>query len=58
MVEERKDWIRFYGSTRKKDLVYLVNESLSTVKLLSCKILEIPKSWNPRKVQEEGKIGK
>jgi len=45
MVEGRKKWRRFYKNTRKKDLVYLVNEFFFNVKLLSfCKILKIPKS--------------
>ena len=59
MVEWRKDWRRFYKSKRKKDLVYLDNEFLYTVKLpSSCKILEIYKLRNIRnfflrKVQEK-----
>jgi hypothetical protein len=63
MVEWRKDWRRFYKSKRKKDLVYLDNEFLYTVKLpSSCKILEIYKLRNIRKkvlrkVQEKRKIG-
>jgi hypothetical protein len=62
MVEERKDWKRFYISTRKEDLVYLVKEILSAVKSLSyCEKLKIPKSGNTRKkglakLKEEGKI--
>jgi len=59
MVKWRKDWRRFYKSKRKKDLVYLDNEFLYTVKLpSSCKILEIYKLRNIRnfflrKVQEK-----
>jgi len=50
MVKWRKDWRRFYKSKRKKDLVYLDNEFLYTVKLpSSCKILEIYKLRNIRK---------
>jgi len=63
MVKWGKDWRRFYKSKRKKDLVYLDNEFLYTVKLpSSCKILEIYKLRNIRKkvlrkVQEKRKIG-
>lgn len=64
MVEGRKKWRRFYKNTRKKDLVYLVNEFFFNVKLLSfCKILKIPKSGDLAKkkkglskVQEKRKI--
>jgi hypothetical protein len=62
MVEERKDWKRFYISTKKEDLVYLVKEILSAVKSLSsCEKLKIPKSGNTRKkglakLKEKGKI--
>lgn len=63
MVKWGKDWRRFYKSKRKKDLIYLDNEFLYTVKLpSSCKILEIYKLRNIRKkvlrkVQEKRKIG-
>jgi hypothetical protein len=50
MVEERKDWRRFYKNTKKEDLVYLDNELLCIVKLpSSCKILEISKPRNTGK---------
>jgi hypothetical protein len=54
MVEGRKKWRRFYKNTRKKDLVYLVNEFFFNVKLLSfCKILKIPKSGDLAKKKKK-----
>jgi len=49
-VKERKDWKRFYVSTKKENLVYLAKEILYAVNLLtSYKKLKIPKTRNTGK---------